>query len=107
MNHFTHSTCTGLLSMGHVVLVVTVGFWPRPSYPESTGLPLSSGVLPAAFSFESIPPTPEGDEIRLGYHLIVNTQKYAKSFVGNGLSCSNCHLDAGRKVGAGTYVGVL
>lgn len=75
-------------------------------YPESgAALSIPTGI-PSIPSFESIPSTPEGDRIRLGYHLIVNTRTYAKAFVGNDLSCANCHLDAGRKVGAGTYAGV-
>jgi thiosulfate dehydrogenase len=84
-----------------------VWLWPGSTYSETAGLPLSSGAAPTIPSFDSIPSAPEGDRIRLGYNLIVNTQTYAKAFVGNGLSCRNCHLDAGRKVGAGTYVGVI
>ncbi len=49
-----------------------------------------------------IPATAEGDEIRYGKELIVNTSKYlgpkgiiaAKS---NGMNCQNCHLNAGRQ----------
>ncbi len=77
-----------------------------PAFSESGPMSVGSFVMPAVPSFESIPSTPEGEQIRLGYNLVVNTQTYAKAFVGNGLSCSNCHLEAGRKIGAGTYVGV-
>jgi len=84
-----------------------VWLWPGSTYSETTGSPLSSATAPTIPSFDSIPSTPEGDRIRLGYNLIMNTQTYAKAFVGNSLSCRNCHLDAGRKVGAGTYVGVI
>lgn len=90
-----------------ILIFGTMWLTPGPSYPGTDGMPLSSGVMPAIPSFDSIPSTPEGDRIRLGYNLVVNTQTYAKGFVGNVLSCTNCHLDAGRKVGAGTYVGVL
>lgn len=38
-----------------------------------------------------------GDMVRLGHDIFVNTQTYAKQYVGNGLNCVNCHLDAGRK----------
>lgn len=93
-------------AIGIVVCVVVAGLWPGPSFPETERRPLSSGVMLALPSFDSIPLTPEGDRIRLGYNLVVNTQTYAKAFVGNDLSCRNCHLDAGQKVGAGTYIGV-
>lgn len=51
-----------------------------------------------------IPPTEDlipndmyGQEVRLGKKIFTETPKYASRYSGNGLSCSNCHLDAGRK----------
>jgi thiosulfate dehydrogenase len=41
-----------------------------------------------------------GDAVRLGERLITDTQTLAPRHVGNGLVCSNCHLDGGRKAGA-------
>lgn len=38
-----------------------------------------------------------GELIKLGHNVFVDTQTYAKGYVGNGLNCANCHLDAGRK----------
>ncbi|MCA9420700.1 MAG: c-type cytochrome [Nitrospira sp.] len=105
-NHVFQRTRTFICCMG-ILVCGEVWLGPGPSYPGTDGTPLSSGVMPAIPSLDSIPSTPAGDSIRLGYNLIVNTQTYAKTFVGNALSCTNCHLDAGRKVGAGTYVGVL
>jgi thiosulfate dehydrogenase len=104
-NRITHRRSTFFLIMA-ILTCWTVWLLPGLSYPETDGVPRSSGVIPAIPSFNSIPSTPEGDRIRLGFHLIVNTQTNAKAFVGNALSCANCHLDAGRKIGAGTYVGV-
>jgi thiosulfate dehydrogenase len=46
---------------------------------------------------DSIPSGPFGDSVRLGRNIFVDTQTYAKRYVGNGLNCANCHLDAGRK----------
>ncbi len=106
INHVIQRTRTFICCMG-ILVCGAVWLGPGPSYPGTDGTPLSSGVMPAMPSLDSIPSTPEGDSIRLGYNLTVNTQTYAKTFVGNALSCTNCHLDAGRKVGAGTYVGVL
>ncbi|HQU29072.1 MAG TPA: hypothetical protein PKZ24_07915 [Nitrospirales bacterium] len=34
-------------------------------------------------SLDSIPPTPEEDDIRLGYRVIVQTSTFAKGFIGN------------------------
>jgi len=38
--------------------------------------------------------------IRFGRDVFVNTQRYAKPYVGNGLNCVNCHLDDGRAPGS-------
>lgn len=37
-----------------------------------------------------------GDMVRLGYRIFTQTPRYAGKYVGNQLSCSNCHLGAGR-----------
>ena len=44
----------------------------------------------------AIPKGPFGDLVRQGRAIFVHTSENAKPYVGNGLSCSNCHLDAGR-----------
>lgn len=54
---------------------------------------------PAAFEpppESAIPQGPFGDMVRLGREIFVDTGVAAKEYVGNGLRCSNCHLDAGR-----------
>lgn len=38
-----------------------------------------------------------GKVIPLGEKVFTETQKYAGRYVGNELSCANCHLDAGRR----------
>lgn len=61
-----------------------------------------------------LPAGKEGEMIRYGYDLVTKTSNYigplAKSknmrFAGNNLTCNNCHLDAGRKIGSGSFVGV-
>ncbi|MEO7068036.1 MAG: c-type cytochrome [Rhodanobacter sp.] len=45
----------------------------------------------------AIPDGPLGDVIRQGRDIFTDTPAHAKAYVGNGLSCSNCHLDAGRR----------
>jgi thiosulfate dehydrogenase len=44
----------------------------------------------------ALPSGPLGDAIRYGQSLMTNTRTLASGYVGNGLVCSNCHLDAGR-----------
>jgi len=47
-----------------------------------------------------------GDAIRLGQRIVSDTQSTVKSYVGNGLTCANCHLDAGRQAYAAPLVGL-
>ena len=54
----------------------------------------------------TIPEGPVGDAIRYGTKVLTETQKYAKPYVGNGLNCSSCHLEAGRKAWALPWVGI-
>jgi len=95
------------ISLKAILAVCMLGLWSGPSSPAAGGDSLVLNLMPAIPSLDSIPSTPEGERIRLGYNLIVQTGTYAKAFVGNRLACSNCHLEAGRRVGAGTYVGVI
>ena len=55
---------------------------------------------------ETIPGTQLGEQIRLGYEIVVNTQEYAKAYVGNRLNCTNCHLDARLNPNAALFVGL-
>ncbi|HUW52448.1 MAG TPA: c-type cytochrome [Rhodanobacter sp.] len=45
----------------------------------------------------SIPAGPLGEVIRQGREIFTDTPAHAKAYVGNSLSCNNCHLDAGRQ----------
>ncbi len=47
-----------------------------------------------------LPDDAYGDLVRYGRLIFTDTQRYAKRYVGNGLTCANCHLGEGRKVGA-------
>ncbi len=45
---------------------------------------------------DAIPNDEFGKVVRRGRDLFVNTQQLRGKYVGNGLNCANCHLDAGR-----------
>jgi len=67
------------------------------------------GSIPIEFappSPETIPGSQLGEQIRLGYQIVVNTQEYANPYVGNSLNCTNCHLDAGLNPNAASFVGL-
>jgi thiosulfate dehydrogenase len=67
--------------------------------PAATA-PTPVAVAPAQFAppaESDIPENEFGEAVLLGKNIFVNTQQYAKDFVGNGMNCANCHLDNGRK----------
>jgi len=72
----------------------------KPWYPKSIETDLPVGE--------------KGAQIKFGYLLITKTSDYlgplakdeSKRFAGNNLSCNNCHLNAGRKIGSGSFVGI-
>ncbi|MDD0975826.1 c-type cytochrome [Pseudomonas fontis] len=47
-------------------------------------------------SEKELPDNAYGKMIRDGYALFVDTKRLAPKYVGNGLNCSNCHIDQGR-----------
>ncbi len=54
----------------------------------------------------TIPTGPEGDAIRLGRELMLDTKKMLPNNVGSVLNCTNCHLGAGTQEEAGPFVGL-
>lgn len=54
----------------------------------------------------AIPGGPRGDAIREGKLLLTETQQRLPKNVGNGLQCSNCHLNAGRTRNASPWAGI-
>lgn len=88
---------------GSILVLVLVGLtWIEISQSAST-----SGSVFNPPVLEDLPSGEEGEAIRLGYQIVTNTQQYAKGYVGNGLNCRNCHLEAGRVPHALPYVGVF
>lgn len=66
--------------------------------------PARARAEPVAFTppaADAIPDNEFGEVVRLGRDIFVNTQIRASRYVGNGLNCVNCHLDAGRKADSG------
>ena len=72
---------------------------PPPDAGEPGDKPSETAPKPIAFHpppEERMPAGPFGESVRLGRLIFTDTQHYAKQYVGNGLNCENCHLDAGR-----------
>ncbi|MCM3902795.1 MAG: c-type cytochrome [Pyrinomonadaceae bacterium] len=74
--------------------------------PRGTDQTWSAAIEFAPPSPETIPGSQLGEQIRLGYQIVVNTQEYARPYVGNRLNCTNCHLDGGLNPNAASFVGL-
>ncbi len=74
--------------------------------------PVGTAAVPPAPSAakpsvsDVIPGGPLGDSIRLGQQIVEHTPQRAAAYVGNQLSCSDCHLDAGTRQGSAALTGV-
>jgi thiosulfate dehydrogenase len=79
--------------------------------PDSSQLGAAKLVTPSSFPIKmpddtSLPKGEMGEAVQLGRNLVLNTQKFAKAYVGNGLNCSSCHLSGGTVAGAAPFVGL-
>jgi thiosulfate dehydrogenase len=66
-------------------------------------------AIDAVFSHptpDSIPEGQRGEQIRMGYHLVVHTQEFAAPYVGNALTCANCDPAGGLDPNSASYVGL-
>lgn len=68
---------------------------------------LAAAPVPLVVPADStMPAGPEGQAIRLGRQLMIDTRAQLPRNVGNGLNCASCHLGAGTQAGAGPFVGL-
>ena len=100
-----------------LVLAGTALYWlfsSMATFPEPRGIKAGPSGQPALRASRVVfnPPRPEDapEDIRegvmLGYHILMDTQTYAKEYVGNALNCRNCHFNAGRERNTLSLVGV-
>jgi len=85
--------------LGVLAFVAMAACAPFVSHAEKT-VPL---VVPDE---ASIPTGPVGDAVRRGKQLLTDTHKQLPKNVGNGLNCTNCHLNGGTTAYASPWVGL-
>ena len=111
MSRFTEIRARGVsgLSSRARAVVLTLGLLlllsaePLSAQTHQGGRPAPSLRAPDE---RTIPEGPLGESIRLGKRVLTQTQVYARAYVGNGLNCSSCHLNAGTKAFASPWVGL-
>lgn len=99
----------GAVGASAAALVIFMSFSVTPAPVASPPIAMKAAKS-ERFSPPSLAEAPAdawGDAIRHGEKLMTNTATLAPQYVGNGLVCSNCHLDAGRKAGAAPMWGAF
>ncbi|MGH8618908.1 MAG: c-type cytochrome [Burkholderiales bacterium] len=98
---------TGMLSktmraVFFVIVPLVLAAGPARAQPSPA---LTVAMKPPAES--AMPDGPLGELVRLGRTIVVDTQRSSvKPYLGNGLNCVSCHLDAGRQAYAAPLVGL-
>ncbi|AXC49547.1 cytochrome C [Paracoccus suum] len=64
---------------------------------RTTEAPAAQSAFFQPPSEDELPEGPFGEAVKRGRDIFMNTSTNAGEYVGNGLSCSNCHLDGGRQ----------
>lgn len=65
-----------------------------------------SAFDPLSASTSDLPQDPFGEAVRWGEKIVTQTKTELPAHVGNDLSCTNCHLNGGRKAGAAPWIGI-
>jgi thiosulfate dehydrogenase len=86
-----------------LLVLAAVGACSGPAKTLSTS-PASNAVTPLSDS--AFPPTPFGAAARRGRAILAATRDSLPGHVGNGLRCTTCHLDDGRRPYAMPWLGV-
>ncbi|WP_298292653.1 c-type cytochrome [Thiomonas sp.] len=95
-------TALALALLGSGLLQAAAYATDAPSAPPKSEINAAVGTG-ATFTpppESSIPNDEFGKMVKLGRDIMLDTPKYAKAYVGNTLSCVNCHTDAGRMAGS-------
>ena len=95
-------------------LITTLYFHFNPQKSPEPVASATSSWKPKSIE-KDVPDGVLGAQINYGHQLITKTVKLIgplastmeMRFSGNGLNCNNCHLDAGRKIGSGSFVGLM
>ncbi|MGE6741140.1 c-type cytochrome [Allorhizobium pseudoryzae] len=87
----------GLALVALGTLALEAGWVPGWISGEAPVDPVTESLYFLPPSDAEIPEGPFGDAVKRGRDIFMNTSTNAGDYVGNGLSCSNCHMDAGRQ----------
>ena len=108
----TKTDKTVIEAMRECQSVMWVLFWitALSIFPSHLSVAIAQPHSQASTAFtlpeDNIPDSPLGMSIQYGEDLVMETQTFAKPYVGNGLNCRSCHLGGGTVPNAVPYVGL-
>lgn len=79
-----------------VAVAACISIIPLSLVHAGEGVPAPQRVS-IAEALASLPGDKHAELVRQGHRIVTDTPVHARRYTGNGLSCANCHLDAGRK----------
>lgn len=83
--------------LAFVLLMIGSGMAGAVAMPDQSQLQVSKATPTFTPPAESaLPDNAFGQQVREGHALFVDTRRLMPEAVGNGMNCSNCHLDQGR-----------
>jgi thiosulfate dehydrogenase len=100
----------GAVTLG-VLLLVACERQAQRDTPAVQGQPATSARAPAALDYTPppdslIPHDQRGESIRRGLALVTHTTDSLPDHAPGGVQCVSCHIDAGRRRGAASWIGV-
>ncbi len=87
-------------------LLVALALAPRAFAPARADAPPEAPAFGAPAD-SLIPAGPLGESVRRGRAILLAARDSLPGHVGNRLTCTNCHLDAGTRASSGPWVGVF
>jgi len=113
---FASVTALGGRAARDAVSVTAAGSPPLPkqqeiaqdaSHPVGGQQGVSSGIKLKDIASDPLPTNTQlAESIRLGQQIFTQTPEHAPQYVGNALSCTNCHINGGQKEGALPLAGI-
>lgn len=94
-----------------ILSMLSLAIWSNQVALAQSQIPLEKEESIDPPPLDQIPQNEEGEMIKYGRELIVNTSQYlgpngSVAKMSNGMNCQNCHLDAGTKAYANHYLAV-
>lgn len=104
IRHLAFTGCFACL----LAIAIALGLKTHAALAADDGANVPLQEAPSGQTVPALPEGPLGETIKLGEELVARTARHplTKSFVGNQLNCTSCHLKNGTDLKAASFIGV-